>query len=254
MTFKGLYLRWANIIAFIITLIVNGLSNTILIGGRTTAEVSNRYPTLITPAGYVFAIWGIIYVLLGIFLVYQALPSQKDRPFQKQVNGLFILVSLFNVVWLFFWQNELLPISVAVIFALLASLIAIYLRLNIGRSNVSLKEKLCVHVPFSVYLGWVTIATIANIAVTLVSVGWDGFGLSLQTWAILVLAIVLILDLVVIVTRRDIAYSLVFIWALAGIAVNQTANPYIVLTAEIAIIIIAVALAITVAFSRLRRK
>jgi hypothetical protein len=143
---------------------------------------------------------------------------------------------------------------VAVIFALLASLIAIYLRLNIGWSNVSLKDKLCVHVPFSVYLGWVTIATIANISVTLVSLGWDGFGVSLQTWAILVLAIVLVLDLVVIVTRKDIAYSLVFIWALAGIAVNQTANPYIVLTAEIAIVIIAVALAITVAFSRLRRK
>jgi benzodiazapine receptor len=192
-------------------------------------------------------------VLLGVFLVYQALPSQKDAPFQKQVDGLFILASVFNVVWLFFWQNELLPISVAVIFAFLASLIAIYLRLNIGRSNVGLKEKMCVHLPFSVYLGWVTIATIANIAVTLVSVGWDGFGLSLETWAILVLAVALILDLAVIVTRRDIAYSLVFIWALAGIAVNQTANPSIVLTSGIAITIIAVALVITVAFSRIRR-
>jgi benzodiazapine receptor len=253
MASKGLYLRWANIIAFIITLIVNGLSNTTLIGGRTTAEVSNSYPTLITPAGYVFAIWGIIYVLLVVFLVYQALPRQKDKPFQKQINGLFILVSVFNVVWLFFWQNELLTISVAVIFAFLASLIAIYLRLNIGRSTVSLKEKLCVHLPFSVYLGWVTIATIANIAVTLVSLGWDGFGLSLQTWAILVLAIALIIDLVVLATRSDIAYSLVFIWALAGIAVNQTANPSIVLTAEVAVAIIAVALPITLAFSRLRK-
>jgi hypothetical protein len=117
-----------------------------------------------------------------------------------------------------------------------------------------LKEKLCVHVPFSVYLGWVTIATIANIAVTLVSVGWDGFGLSLQTWAIFVLALALILDLAVVGTRKDIAYSLVFIWALAGIAVNQAANSSIVLTAEIAVTIIAVALTTTVAFSRLRRK
>ena len=206
---KGNYLRWANIVAFITTLIVNGLSNTTLIGGKTTAEVSNSYPTLITPAGYVFAIWGIIYILLGVFLVYQALPSQKDKPFQKQVSVLFILTSVFNIVWLFFWQNELLPVSVAVIIAFLASLIAIYLRLNIGKSNVGLKEKLCVHVPFSVYLGWVTIATIANISVTLVSVGWDGFGISLQTWAIIVLAVALILDLVVVATRRDIAYSFV---------------------------------------------
>jgi hypothetical protein len=254
MAARRLFLRWANIVAFIITLIVNGLSNTTLIGGRTTAEVSNNYPTLITPAGYVFAIWGIIYVLLGVYLVYQALPSQKDKPFQEQISGLFILVSVFNVIWLFFWQNELLPISVAIIFAFLASLIAIYLRLNIGRSNVGLKEKLCVHVPFSVYLGWVSIASIANIAVTLVSAGWDGFGLSPQTWAILVLVVALILDLAVIATRRDIAYSLVFIWALAGIAVNQIANPSIVLTAEIGITIITIALAITFAFSRLHRK
>jgi translocator protein len=254
MAFKGNYLRWANIVAFITTLIVNGLSNTTLIGGKTTAEVSNSYPTLITPAGYVFAIWGIIYILLGVFLVYQALPSQKDKPFQKQVSVLFILTSVFNIVWLFFWQNELLPVSVAVIIAFLASLIAIYLRLNIGKSNVSLKEKLCVHVPFSVYLGWVTIATIANISVTLVSVGWDGFGVSLQTWAILVLAVALILDLAVVATRRDIAYSFVFIWALVGIGVNQAANPSIVLTSEIAVIIIAVELVITIAFSRLRKK
>jgi benzodiazapine receptor len=132
--------------AFIITLIVNGLSNTTLIGGRTTAEVSNSYPTLITPAGYVFAIWGIIYALLAVFLVYQALPSQKDRPFQKQINGLFIAISILNIVWLFLWQNELLPISAASIVTFLAALMAIYLRLNIGKANVSLKEKLFVQV------------------------------------------------------------------------------------------------------------
>jgi translocator protein len=248
------WLRWANIAAFIATIIVNGLANTTLIGGRTTAEVSNNFPTLITPAGYVFAIWGIIYVLLAVFLVYQALPKQKTKPFQKQISALFILASVFNIVWLFFWQNELLPISVVVIFAFLASLIAIYLRLNIGRSNVSLKEKLCVHLPFSVYLGWVTIATIANVAVTLVSVGWDGFGLSVQTWAIIVLALALLIDLAVIVTRRDIAYSLVFIWALAGIAVNQRVYPNVALTAEIAIAVIAVALAATVAVAKLRKR
>ncbi len=254
MASQGAYLRWANVVAFILTLIVNGLSNTTVIGGRTTAQVSNSYPTLITPAGYVFAIWGIIYILLGVFLVFQALPSQKDKPFQKQISGLFILTCVLNIVWLFFWQNELLPISVAIIIAFLASLVAIYLRLRIGKSNVTLKEKLCVHVPFSVYLGWVTIATIANISVALVSLGWDGFGLSLQVWAILVLTVALILDLAVLATRRDIAYSLVFIWALVGIGVNQTANPSIVLATEVAVAVIAIALVMTVVFSRLHKK
>lgn len=242
-----------NIAAFIITLIINGLANTTLIGGRTTASVSNMYPTLITPAGYVFAIWGIIYVLLAIFLVYQALPRNKDKPFQKQISFLFILTCVFNIAWLFLWQNLLLSYSTIVIAAFLLSLIAIYLRLNIGKSTVPLKEKLAVQLPFSVYLGWVTIATIANISVALTAANWDGFGINVETWAILVLAIALLLDLIVIATRHDIAYSLVFIWALAGIAVNQN-SANVILTAEIAIVIIAVALAATLGLKRLKRK
>jgi hypothetical protein len=248
------WLRWANLAAFIATLIVNGLSNTTLIGGKTTAEVSNSHPTLITPAGYVFAIWGIIYVLLAVYLVYQALPSQKNQPFQRQISFLFILTSILNITWLFLWQNELLIISVAVIFMFLASLIAIYLRLHIGRSKVSLKEKLCVHVPFSVYLGWVTIASIANVAIALSASGWDGFGLSLQTWAITILAVALLIDLVIIATRRDIAYSLVFIWALLGIAVNQSSYPNVALTAEIAAAVIAVAVAAAAALKLLKHR
>jgi benzodiazapine receptor len=253
MSSKSGYLRWANIAAFIVTLIINGLAGTTLIGGRTTADVSNQYTTLITPAGYVFAIWGIIYVLLGVFLVYQALPSQKDKPFQAQISGLFILTCIFNIVWLFLWQNLLLPLSDVVIFAYLASLAAIYLRLTVGKSNRTLKEKLAVEVPFSVYFGWVTIASIANVTVTLASVGWDGFGVAAETWAIIVLALALLIDLAIIATRRDVAYSVVFIWALAGIAVNQSAHSNIVLTAAVAIVVIVVALAASFAVSRLRK-
>ena len=108
-----------------------------------------------------------------------------------------------------------------------------------------LRRRLLVHVPFSVYLGWITIASIANVATALVSVGWDGFGLSPETWAILVLAVALIIALAMILTRRDIAYTLVIVWALAGIAINQSAYANIVLTAEVAIVIIVVALVAT---------
>ncbi len=249
----GMLLRIGNIAAFIITLIINGLSNTTLIGGRTTAEVSDSYPTLITPAGYVFAIWGIIYVLLAIFLVYQVLPKNKDKPFHKQISILFILTCVFNIAWLFLWQNLLISYSIILILAFLLSLIAIYLRLNIGKSTVTLEEKLAVHLPFSVYLGWVTIATIANISIALVAANWDGLGLSAETWAVLILVIALLLDLIVIAIRRDITYSLVFIWALVGIAVNQT-NGNVILTAEVAIVIITVALAVSVVLQRLKRK
>jgi len=247
-------LRFGNIAAFIITIIINGLSNTTLLNNRTTAQVSDAYPTLITPAGYVFSIWAIIYFLLAVFLVYQALPSKKEHPFQKQITGLFILSSVFNVSWLFLWQYDYISISVILIVALLASLIAIYLRLNIGKSNISLKEKLAVHLPFSVYLGWLTIATIANIAVALVASNWDGFGIIPEIWAIIIFAVSKLLTLIVIATRRDIAYSLVIVWAFAGIAVKQSTYSNLFLTAEIAIIVIIISLVIGLAINRLKNK
>jgi len=247
-------LRFGNIAAFIITLAINSLANTTVLNGRTTGQVSDLYPTLVTPAGYVFAIWGIIYVLLLAFVIYQALPSQKDKLFQKQIGLIFILSSLFNCVWLFLWQYDFITESVVVMFALLATLIAIYLRLNIGKAKVSLKEKLLVHLPFSVYLGWITIAAIANVASALVSVNWDGFGLSPEIWAVTVLTVALVITLAVIVTRRDIAYSLVIVWALGGIAVKQNTSQNVVTTAEIAIGVILFVLALAIAIYRLRYK
>jgi hypothetical protein len=240
-------LRWGNIVAFLLTVVVNGLAGgTAIFGGKNTAQISDAYPTLFTPAGYVFAIWGIIYVLLGVFVVFQALPSQKDKDYQKKIDWLFILSSLFNAVWLFLWQSEYLGWSVVVIFLLLASLIIVYLRLNIGKSPVSLREKLAVHVPFSVYLGWITIASIANVAAALVSVNWDGFGISPETWATLILIVALVITLLVVATRRDVAYGLVIIWALVGIAVKQSGNQNIAIVAEASTVIVAIALAASI--------
>ena len=247
-------LKWMNVLAFALTVVVNGLAgSTRILGGKLTSEISDANPTLITPAGYVFSIWGIIYVLLGIFVVFQALPSQKGRDFHERVGWLFVLSSLLNIVWLFLWQYEYLSLSVVVMFLLLASLIAIYLRLHIGKSKVALREKLAVHLPFSVYLGWITIATIADVSVTLVSVNWDGFGISQETWAILVIAIAVLITLLVLATKKDVAYALVIIWALLGIAVKQTANQNIVMATEIGAVVIAVALVVSVLVSRLRR-
>jgi benzodiazapine receptor len=248
-------LKWLNIMAFLFTVLVNGLAgSTTILGGKNTAQISDANPNLITPAGYVFSIWGVIYILLGVFVVFQALPSEKGKDYQKRIGWLFVLSSLLNIVWLFLWQFEYLSLSVVLMFLLLATLISIYLRLNIGKSTASLREKLAVHMPFSVYLGWITIASIANVAVTLVSVNWDGFGISPETWAALIVIIALLITLIVIATRKDVAYGLVIIWALVGIAVKQSGNQNIVMITEISAIIVAVALAAVILLASLKRR
>ncbi len=248
-------LRYANIIFFALVVVVNGLAGgTKLIGGQLTATVSDANPTLITPAGYVFSIWGIIYLLLGIFVVYQALPSQQGKEYHEKIGGLFVLGSLINIVWLFLWQFEYLSLSVVLMFLLLATLISIYLRLGIGKSMVSLRERLAVQLPFSVYLGWITVASIANVAAFLVSIGWDSFGISPETWAILAVAVALIITMLMLLTRKDVAYSLVIIWALIGIGVKQNGNQTIAMLTEISAAIVAVALVGTLLVTRLRKE
>ena len=192
-------------------------------------------------------------MLLLVFVGFQLLPRHRQGAFHGQIGYLFALSSIFNVVWLFLWQYGYITVSVALMFALLASLVTIYLRLQIGKSKAPFREKLCVHLPFSVYLGWITVASIANVATALVSVNWDGFGIGEATWAVLVIAIALIITLAVLATRRDIAYGLVIIWALAGITANQSGNPDVVTTAEVSAVITAIAIIVVGLASKLKR-
>jgi len=247
--------RWLNIIAFVLTVIVNSLAgSTTLLGGVNTAEISDANPTLITPAGYTFAIWGIIYVLLGLFVVFQALPSQKEKLYQKQIGWLFILSSIINISWLFLWQYELLSLSLILMFLLLVTLILIYTRLGIGKTKATFQEKIAVHTPFSIYLGWITIATIANVSITLFAINWDGFGIAAETWGILIIIIALLLTLIVTTLRKDIAYGLVVVWALIGIASKQTENPNIVTLAQASAVIIILALVAIAVLTLLKKR
>jgi hypothetical protein len=246
-------LKWLNLAAFVAVVFVNVLAgSTTIIGGKTTAQVSDANPTLITPAGYVFSIWAVIYALLGVFVVFQALPSERGRDFRGKVGWLFIISSVLNVFWLFLWQFEHLIFSVIVMFLLLATLTLIYLRLEIGKSKVQLREKIAFHLPFSVYLGWITIASIANVAVALVSVGWDGFGISPETWAIIIAITALLIAILVVLTRKDIAYGLVVIWALLGIAAKQSTHQNILITTEVCAIILAITLLATAIHSKMK--
>lgn len=251
---NSVLLKWSNIVAFVFTVIVNSLAgSTKLIGGVTTAQISDANPTLITPAGYVFSIWGIIYILLGVFVVFQALSSQKGKEYTKKIGWLFVLSSIINIAWLFLWQYNFLSLSVVLIFLLLITLIFIYTRLGIGKTQAKLSEKLATQLPFSVYLGWITIASIANVSVTLVSIGWDGFGIGTETWATLIVIVALAITLLVLATRRDLGYGLVIVWALIGIAVKQSGNQNILTLLEASIIIVIIAIVTTLIVSRLKK-
>ena len=138
---RQVFFQAINIVAFIVTVVVNGVAgSTTLLGGVTSADVSGMYPTLITPAGFTFAIWGVIYALLLLFVVYQALPKNRDKPFLGKIGLFFALSSVCNVCWLFLWHYDLITYSLVLMFALLASLILVYQRLDVGRAAVSLKE------------------------------------------------------------------------------------------------------------------
>jgi len=234
--------------------VVNGLAGgTTIIGGQNTAQISDAYPTLVTPAGYVFSIWGIIYTLLGVFVVYQALASQRGKDYHQKIGWLFALSCAANIVWLFLWQYVYLGVSVVLMLMLLGSLIMIYLRLDINRNDSPIREKLAVQLPFSVYLGWITIATIANISVALVASNWNGFGVSPETWAMAIIIVALIIAVAVTVTRKDVAYPLVIIWALIGISVNQGGGTVISSLSKTSAIIVALA-ALVVLILNIRRK
>lgn len=230
-----------NIAALVVVLFVNFLSNALPLNGRTAGEISDALPSYFTPAGYTFSIWGLIYTALLGFVVYQALPAQRDRRFVGQIGWLFAGSSVFNVAWLFAWHYGFYALSILFMSALLLTLIAIYLRLDIGRRypELSLADKLFVHFPFSLYLGWITVATIANVSSVAAYWGWDGFGIAGETWSAIMMLVAAAVAGVLLFNRRNLAYAGVLIWALFGIRAAYSDVSLIANTAVVAAVLIA---------------
>jgi hypothetical protein len=222
---RVLSLSILNLLGFLGTVVVNGLANALPLNNKTTGELSDLYPNLFVPAGLTFAIWGLIYVLLAIFVIYQLIPSvRRDAQkidFVQRIGLLFFISSIANIGWIFAWHYQILPLSLVLMLVLLGCLLAIYLRLNIGKSEATKAEKYSVHLPFSVYLGWITIATIANVTALLVDINWNTWGLGEQFWAVAVIIVGIAIALSILFTRKDIFYSLVVDWALLGILIKR---------------------------------
>lgn len=247
-------LKILNLLAFLATIAVNAMANALPINGKTTGELSDLYPNLFVPSGLTFSIWGLIYLLLAAFIVYQvAAQGRNAADFLQRIGPLFILASAANIGWIFLWHYQRVSASLVVMLVLLASLLAIYLRLGIGVQASSWPEKLLVRLPFSVYLGWITVATIANVTAVLVHAGWNRFGASEQFWTVVVLVVATAITLAVLFTRNDLFYALVILWAFIGILIKRLAVDASPSRAIIVTLAVGMAVIAAVALTRIPR-
>ncbi len=228
------------VVAVLAVIAVNIAANALPINGQNTGEISDRFDIYFVPAGYVFSIWGLIYLGLLAYAIYQALPAQAEDSLLRSIGYLFVFSCIANIAWIFLWHYNFVALSVLAMLALLGSLIVIYLRLDIGRAQVSSAMKWFVHVPFSIYLGWITVATVANISSWLYSIQWSGLGISAQMWAVIMIAIATVLGGAMSLTRGDVAYAAVLIWSFIGIALKHQDTALVSYVAWAAVVVTAI--------------
>lgn len=241
-----------NLAAFVLVVVLNGLANALPINGQTMPEISAKYPSLFTPAGFTFSIWGVIYLALLLFVVYQALPSQRDNQTIAGISRPFQLNCVANASWIVAWHYDLLAVSLLIMLVLLVTLILIYRALLDEVKHASLGQRLLLHFPFSLYTAWIVVATIANISIVQTGNGWDNIGLTAVSWTLLKLALAGAIAAAVVLRYRDVVFVLVVAWAAYGISVMQSATPAVSGGAS-TVSLLALLLAMYEAVARLRR-
>lgn len=241
---KDLWRQLLVVLTTIATLVVNALANALPLNGLTTGEIADRFQVYFVPAGYVFSIWGLIYIGLLAYTIFQALPAQRAHPRLRGTGWWVVLANLANCAWIFLWHYERFVLTLLAMSLLLGALLVVYLRLGVGKFPVSMVETLTVRVPFSVYLGWITVASIANVSAVLDYVHWNQWGLSDGTWMIAILVVVIALSAAMNFTRYDIAYTAVILWALAGIGVKFPRHGVVTMAIWVAFGAVALTLAV----------
>ena len=214
-----------NLAAFGVTILLNVLSNALPINGQSMPEISAKYPSLFTPAGFTFGIWGVIYLGLLVFVIWQALPAQRGNQKVAAISTLFKVNCLANAVWLVVWHYDLLALSLLVMLIILFTLVQIYRRLIAVIDSAPMGEHLVLYMPFSLYTGWIMVATIANASALQISGGWDDIAINAVQWTLLKLAVAGAIGATMILRFRDVPFALVVAWAAYGISVMQSATP-----------------------------
>lgn len=242
-------------LAFAAVILVNTLAIVLPINGMDTGRISDRYPNLFVPAGFTFSIWSVIYLLLLLFCAYslktafaKEIDTESTRALEK-IAPLFFLSCLLNISWILLWHYLYIELSVVVMLLFLATLIRIFLQLVSYKNKLSALQGAFIRLPFSVYLGWISVATVANITAMLVHAGWDGFGIQEAWWSATMIFIAVILGNIFLYKWKDLGYGLVIGWALFGIYSKQMENSTVVGYAALVGLIV---LAIGFAYSAIR--
>lgn len=234
-----------NTLFFVTMIVINALANTVTIGGNKTGSVSEKYPNLFTPSPVTFSIWGIIYIFVGMFIVYQFTATKEhSAALQDSIRYWFIISCIANIAWIFLWHYEYIELSMIAMLGLLFSLII--LNINLGKMvPATIWDRLTIY-GFNIYLGWICAATIANVSVMLVKLGWNGFGLPEQFWMVLVILVGTVLGICFALVGNRIFATAAIIWAYAGILLKyfmQGSNksyPFVVTITILCVLLMAV--------------
>ena len=243
--------RWAFIAAVVLLVVMNFLATSIPFGGKTVAEVSATFHTLITPAGYAFSIWGLIYLTLLVFAVFQ-LHKGKNIRFFRLVFPYFLINAISNVLWLFAFQHEMLGLSVFIMLITLGTLIIIFRYFYRLRGALSTTHRYFFQVPFSMYFGWISVATVVNIAAFLYSLQLPVFNNSPEFFSAVMLILSATIGLFILISKKDYIYTLVLVWAYVAIWVQHADVPVVMNTAKFAAIALIAAMAIQFTADRIK--
>ncbi len=244
------YQRWdsdrlrqvTTLAAIVGSIAVNTWSNIFPLNGASVGKLANTEfaPVQIIPASYAFGIWGLIYLGLIAFGLYQFQPPQRHNPRLQRGGYLLVFASVAQCAWIYLFMARLFPLSVLAMLGILLPLINLYQRLGIGQQTVPRREQKFIHLPISIYLAWISVATVVNVAVMLYSGNWNGWGIAPIGWTLIMMTITAALATLITLKRGDLAYTRVIIWALIAIGIRQLTMPLVGVTA----VVLAIALTI----------
>jgi len=211
-----------NLSGYIFMIVFNALAIIIPLGGMTTKELSDKYDSLFTPIAFTFSIWSVIYTLLLVFVIVGVInlirgKRKKNSLIDQRIGWLFWITCLFNGGWMIAWQYQYVGLSVIIMLGFLITLIRLYTEIRRNTNHLNTADKYISLPAFSIYLGWISVATIANISAWLISIQWSAWGISPVTWTIIMIVIATLLGLIMLAKNRDVFFTLVILWALYGI-------------------------------------